>query len=163
MKHTISVLVENEFGVLARVASLFSGRGYNISSLTVAETLDPKVSRMTIVTEGSDAVLDQIVKQLDKLVNVIKVHDVTTENPINRILALVKVPVEARNCGDVTTAIREFGGEVLDSDRRCCIAEFRGDEAKISSAIERLKPFGILEFEQTGNIAMQKGKKVIEG
>ncbi|MBI4411686.1 MAG: acetolactate synthase small subunit [Deltaproteobacteria bacterium] len=161
MKHTISVLVENEFGVLARVASLFSGRGYNISSLTVAETLDPKVSRMTIVTEGSDAVLEQIVKQLNKLVNVIKVHDVTAENPINRTLALVKVPLTTIAGGDVTAAIREMGGEVVDSDRKCCIAEFRGDESKISSVIERLKPFGILEFEQTGNIAMQKGTKVI--
>ena len=91
MRHTISVLVSNEFGVLTRIAGLFSGRGFNIESLSVAETLDPKVSRMTIVTSGDDNVLEQVTKQLNKLVNVIKVHDFTGEERIERELALVKV------------------------------------------------------------------------
>jgi len=161
MKHTISVLVENEFGVLTRVSGLFSGRGYNIQSLTVAETLDPKISRMTIITNGSDKVMEQIVKQLNKLVNVIKVFDITAENPINRILALVKVSINQKTRSDVLKSVKRLGGEILDGDDRCCIAEFRGDESKIQSVVTTLKPFGIVEFEQTGNIAIQRGKKVI--
>src|SRR3989338_221911 len=97
MKHTISILVENEFGVLTRIAGLFSGRGYNIQSLTVAETLDPHISRMTIVTAGNDAVIEQINKQLGKLVNVIKVRDMAPGDSINRILALVKVKLTDKN------------------------------------------------------------------
>lgn len=161
MRHTISVLVENEFGVLARVAGLFSGRGYNIQSLTVGETLDPKISRMTIVTAGSDAVLEQIGKQLSKLVNVIKVQDVTKEKPINRILALVKVTLDGKKGKEVLHTVKKMGGEILDRDARCCIAEFRVDEEKLKSILSELKPFGILEFVQTGNIAMQRGRKVI--
>jgi len=161
MRHTISVLVENEFGVLARVAGLFSGRGYNIQSLTVAETLNPLVSRMTIVTSGSDEVIEQIVKQLNKLINVIKVKDVTKEQPINRVLALVKVKVEDKSRSDVLKTIELLHGEILDGNTKFCIAEFRGDEEKIQSVVNLLKPFGILEFEQTGNIAIERGKKGI--
>ena len=161
MKHTISVLVENEFGVLARVAGLFSGRGYNIQSLTVGETLDPKISRMTIVTSGSDAVLEQIGKQLSKLVNVIRVQDMSREKPINRILALVKVVLDPKKGKEVTQAIKKMGGEILDKDPLCCIAEFRVDEEKLKKILSELKTFGILEFVQTGNIAIQRGRKVI--
>lgn len=161
MRHTISVLVENEFGVLTRVAGLFSGRGYNIQSLTVGETLDPKISRMTIVTSGSDAVLEQIGKQLSKLVNVIRVQDVSREAPINRILALVKVAMGADKRGEVLKSVKKLGGEILDRDAQCCIAEFRVDEEKLKHILSELKTFGILEFVQTGNIAMQRGRKVI--
>jgi len=162
MKHTISILVENEFGVLTRVAGLFSGRGFNIQSLTVAETLDPKISRMTIVTDGNEATLEQINKQLNKLVNVIKVTDVTTENPINRILTLIKVNINPKSKIEVIKTIELMGGEILDSDGKSVIVEFRGDEEKILSAINLLKPHGIMDFVQTGNIAIQKCRKVVD-
>lgn len=162
MKHTISILVENEFGVLTRVAALFSGRGYNIQSLTVAETLDPQISRMTIITSGSDAVLEQVNKQLNKLVNVIKVQDFTLANPINRILALVKVAVNEKTRADLLKSIELLKGEILDMETSALIVEFRGDEEQIKTALNLLKPYGITEFTQTGNLAMQRGKKGIE-
>lgn len=162
MKHTISVLVENEFGVLARIAGLFSGRGYNIKSLTVAETLDSHVSRMTIVTEGDEAHLEQVVKQLNKLVNVIKVKDVSEENPINRTLALVKVKIDQDSRFELIKSIELLGGEVLDAAATCLIVELRGDEEKLKSALNMLTPYGILEFSQTGNIAMERGGDIID-
>lgn len=158
MKHTISVLVENEFGVLTRVAGLFSGRGYNIASLSVAETLDPRLSRMTIVTQGNDAVIEQITKQLNKLVNVVKVQDVTGQNPVNRILALIKVGMNSKNSAELLQAVQALGGEVLDSDSKSCLLEIRGDEEKIKTALGKLDRYGILDFAQTGNIAMQRGR-----
>lgn len=158
MRHTISVLVENEFGVLTRVAGLFSGRGYNIQSLTVAETLDPAISRMTIVTSGSDAVIEQITKQLNKLINVIKVQDVTGKDPINRILALFKVTLNQKTRPEILKAIELLGGEVLDANAKYCVAEIRGDDNKLKSAINLLKPYGIIDFAQTGNIAVHRGK-----
>lgn len=162
MQHTISVLVENEFGVLARVAGLFSGRGYNIQSLSVAETLDPHVSRMTLVTSGSDSVIEQITKQLNKLVNVIKVKDVTSEDPIDRILAMIKVNLSQKTRPEIFKAVKLCGGEILDADPKCCIVEVRGNDEKVKAAIHLLKPYGILEFVQTGNIAIQRGKQVIQ-
>ena len=158
MKHTITALVENEFGVLTRVAGLFSGRGFNIQSLTVAETLDPKISRMTIVTSGSDAMIEQINKQLNKLVNVIKVQDVTLENAITRAYALVKVSLNAKTKPEVLKAVDLFKGEILDVDNKSCTLEVRGDEGKVESAINFLKPYGIIDFVQSGNIAILRGK-----
>ena len=154
-------MVENEFGVLVRIAGLFSGRGYNIQSLTVAETLDPKFSRMTLVTSGNDSVMEQITKQLNKLVNVIRVRDVTHENTINRVLALVKITADKKALPQIKKQVSKLGGEILSSDSDCLVAEIRGDEKNLASALKKLKPYGILEFEKTGNIAMQKGKKVI--
>ncbi len=161
MKHTVALLVENEFGVLARISGLFSGRGYNIQSLTVAETLDPKISRMTIVTNGDDRVIEQIMKQLNKLINVIKVQDMTAENHLERILALVKVRVHEKNKKEIRKEIEKMKGKVLEDDDQCLVAEFTGDEKQIAEVHRNLKPFGIMEFEQTGTIAIEKGKKVI--
>lgn len=161
MRHIITALVENEFGVLARIAGLFSGRGYNIQSLTVAETLDPKFSRMTIVTSGTDSVMEQITKQLDKLVNVIKVQDITKEKAINRVLGLVKITADKKKAGEIKKQVPKLGGEILNADSDCVMIEIRGDEANLETALKKLKPYGILEFEKTGNIAMQKGRKVI--
>lgn len=158
MKHTISVLVENEFGVLARVAGLFSGRGFNIQSLTVAETLDPKISRMTLVSSGDDAALEQMVKQLDKLVNVIKVLDVTKERQISRTLALIKLEVDKKSRKELEDALKKTSGRILDEDKSLIIVEVHGEEADLAQAVEVLKPFHIVEFAQTGSIAMQKGK-----
>lgn len=158
MKHTITALVENEFGVLTRIAGLFSGRGFNIQSLTVAETLDPKISRMTIVTSGSDAMIEQINKQLNKLVNVIKVQDVTLENAITRACALIKVSLNTKTKPEVLKAVELFGGEILDVDNKSCTLEIRGDEGKVESAINFLKPYGISDFVQSGNISILRGK-----
>ncbi len=159
MKHTISALVENEFGVLSRITGLFSGRGFNIQSLTVAETMDPLISRLTLVTSGNDATIEQITKQLNKLINVIKVVDVTNENPINRILALLKVSINQKTRPEVIKSVELLGGEILDVDAKSCIFEVRGDEEKVKSAINLLKPYGIQDFIQTGNIAMQKTRR----
>ena len=159
MKHTLTALVENEFGVLTRIAGLFSGRGYNIQSLTVAETLDPKVSRMTLVTSGSDPVIEQITKQLNKLVNVIKVQDVTMENPVDRILAIIRVVINQKTRPEIIKAVGALGAEILDVDSKSCMIEVTGDENRIKSALHLFKPYGILDFVQTGEIALQRGKK----
>lgn len=162
MKHTLSILVENEFGVLTRVSGLFSGRGFNIQSLTVAETLDPTISRMTLTTSGSDSIVEQINKQLNKLVNVIKVQDVTKTNAINHMLALIKVGINSKNRFEVLKTIDLLGGETLDTESKYCIAQFRGDHDKIKTVLNQLKPYGIIEFNQTGSITMERGSKVMK-
>lgn len=161
MNHTISILVENEFGVLTRVAGLFSGRGYNIESLSVAPTLDPTLSRMTIVTSGSTQIIEQIIKQLNKLINVLKVQDVTSENPIERVLAFIKINLGKRNHTKIRDLVRDFDAKVVDSDDHCSIVQIVADQTAVNSLVEKLKPHGVMEFVSTGNIAIQKGKKVI--
>ncbi|MCR4288242.1 MAG: acetolactate synthase small subunit [Deltaproteobacteria bacterium] len=159
MRHTISVLVSNEFGVLTRIAGLFSGRGFNIESLSVAETLDPKVSRMTIVTSGDDNVLEQVTKQLNKLVNVIKVHDFTGEERIERELALMKVSSTAENRAEILSIVDIFRAKVVDVSPRTYTIEITGDEEKISAITELVRPFGIKEIVRTGRIAMARSPK----
>ena len=161
-RHAIAALVENEFGVLARIAGLFSSRGYNIQSLTVAETLDPKISRMTITTEADPAVMEQIMKQLRKLVNVIKVQDVTAENPIIRILALVKLRTNPKKALNLRKTVQLLKGRVLEEGSEVTIAEFVGDENRMKQVKEKMVEFEMVEFEQTGSIAMERGKKVIK-
>lgn len=139
MRHTISVLVENEFGVLARVAGLFSGRGFNIESLTVAETLDPTVSRITLVTRGDDQVLEQVEKQLNKLVPVIKVIDFGDSPHVEREMALVKVTADEKTRAEVMNLIDIFRGKVIDVGGRSYIVELTGDEGKIQAVLELLK------------------------
>ena len=159
MRHTISVLVSNEFGVLTRIAGLFSGRGFNIESLSVAETLDPKVSRMTIVTTGDDNVLEQVTKQLNKLVNVIKVHDFTGEERIEMELALVKVSSTAESRAEILSIVDIFRAKVVDVSPRTYTIEITGDEEKISAITELVRPFGIKEIVRTGRIAMARSPK----
>ncbi|OGP12326.1 MAG: acetolactate synthase small subunit [Deltaproteobacteria bacterium GWA2_54_12] len=159
MRHTISVLVTNEFGVLSRISGLFSGRGFNIESLSVAETLDPHVSRMTIVTSGDDKVLEQINKQLNKLINVIKVYDFTGEDHIERELALVKVNITADSRAEILSIVDIFRAKVVDVSPRTYTIEITGDEEKISALTELLRPFGIKEIVRTGRIAMARSPK----
>ena len=159
MRHTISVLVTNEFGVLSRISGLFSGRGFNIESLSVAETLDPKVSRMTIVTSGDDKILEQINKQLNKLINVIKVYDFTGEEHIERELALVKVNLTADSRAEILSIVDIFRAKVVDVSPRTYTIEITGDEEKISALTELLRPFGIKEIVRTGRIAMARTPK----
>ncbi len=161
MRHTISVLVENEFGVLARVAGLFSGRGFNIESLAVAETLDPTVSRMTLVTRGDDQVLEQIEKQLNKLVSVIKVIDFADSPHVEREMALVKVTADEKTRAEVMNIVDIFRGKVIDVGPRSYIVELTGDEEKIQAVLELLAPLGIREIVRTGKIAMHRGVSLL--
>ena len=161
MRHTISVLVENEFGALARVAGLFSGRGFNIESLSVAETLDPTVSRITLVTRGDDQVLEQIEKQLNKLICVIKVTDFTETEHVERELVLIKVAADERARGELTSIVNIFRAKIIDVSRRSYIVEITGTEDKIQALIELLKPLGIKEIVRTGKVAMFRGTRLL--
>jgi acetolactate synthase-1/3 small subunit len=157
MRHTISVLVENEFGVLSRVAGLFSGRGFNIESLTVAETMDPTVSRMTIVTSGNDQIIEQILKQLNKLISVIKVIDLTDTDTVDRELVLIKVNAEPETKPEVLRLVDIFRAKIVDVAPRCYTIEMTGDEEKISALLQLLKPIGIREIVRTGRVAIARG------
>ncbi len=159
MRHTISILVDNEFGVLSKVAGLFSGRGFNIESLCVAETLDLKVSRMTIVTTGDDQVVEQITKQLNKLINVIKVSDLTAEEHIERELAMIKVNVDEKDRAEILSIIDIFRGKVVDVSPTTYTIEMTGDAEKVNAITELLRPFGIKEIVRTGKIAMARSPK----
>jgi acetolactate synthase-1/3 small subunit len=161
MRHTISVLVENEFGVLARVAGMFSGRAFNIESLTVAETLDPTVSRITLMTRGDDQVLEQVIKQLNKLIPVIKVQDFTGAPHVERELALVKVTADEQTRSELMTIIDIFRAKVIDVSREAYLIEVTGDEDKITAMLELLKPLGIKEIARTGKVAMHRGMQLL--
>jgi acetolactate synthase-1/3 small subunit len=161
MRHTISILVENEFGVLSRVAGLFSGRGFNIESLSVAETMDATVSRITLVTRGDDQVLEQIEKQLNKLISVIKVVDFVDSEHVERELVLVKVAAEDRTRGEVMNIVEIFRGKIIDVSRRFFVIEATGSEDKINALIALLKPIGIKEIVRTGRVAMFRGSRLL--
>jgi acetolactate synthase-1/3 small subunit len=163
MKHTISVLVENEFGVLARVAGLFSGRGFNIESLSVAPTLEPNISRMTIVTTGDDRILEQINKQLNKLISTIKVVDFTGEAYVERELALIKVAAEADQRAEALRIVDIFRANVVDVTPRSYTVQITGAPAKIDGLIELLRPMGIKEIVRSGPVVMGRGAKGVTG
>lgn len=162
MQHTISILVENQSGVLTRVAGLFSGRGFNIESLSVAQTVDPTISRMTIITQGDDQLVEQIVKQLRKLIDVIKVVDLTRENYVNREMALIKVQAESQQRAEVLRIVNIFRGKVVDVSPSTYTIEVTGDEEKLRALIDLLKPVGILEIARTGKVALSRGNKVLK-
>jgi len=150
MRHILAVLVENNPGVLTRVAGLFSRRGYNIDSLTVGRTESENISRMTIVVEGDDLVLEQVTKQL---------HNITSEQYVDRELVLVKVGAEPTTRGEIMQIVDIFRARIVDIGRRTLIIECTGDENKIDAVIESLKPFGIKELVRTGKVAMLRGQK----
>ena len=156
MQHTISILVANKFGVLSRVSGLFSGRGFNIDSLTVAETHDPSVSRMTIVTRGNDQIIEQITKQLHKLIDVIKVTDLTGGDFIGRELALIKVQATAENRAELLGIVDIFRCKVVDVSQKSYTLEVTGDLNKIEAIIEILRPMGIMELIRTGRVAVAR-------
>ena len=156
MRHTISVLVENKFGVLTRIAGLFSGRGYNIDTLNVAPTQDPATSRMTIVTRGDDATVEQIVKQLNKLVDVLKVHDFGTEEYIDRELVLVKVSVDSKSRAEVMQVTDIFRAKIVDVQSKSLTIEITGNESKVEKFIDLMKPFGVLDLTRTGKVALPR-------
>jgi acetolactate synthase-1/3 small subunit len=156
MRHTISVLVENKFGVLTRVAGLFSGRGYNIDSLNVAPTQDATSSRMTIVTRGDDATVDQIVKQLNKLVNVLQVQDFREGECVDRELVLVKVAVDAKSRAEVMQITDIFRAKIVDVQAKSLTVEVTGDESKVEKLLSLLQTFGIIELTRTGKVALPR-------
>ena len=159
MRHVITLLVENEFGVLARVSGLFSGRGFNIESLCVAETLDPNVSTMTVVTRGDDQIIEQVLKQLNKLVSVIKVVDLIDRDFVEREMVLIKVNATRENREEVLRVADIFRGKVIDVGAKTYTLEVTGDEKKINAILALLKPLGIKELVRTGHVAMVRGSK----
>jgi acetolactate synthase-1/3 small subunit len=160
MKHTISLLVENKPGVLSRVAGLFSGRGFNIESLSVAETLDPNISRMTLLTSGNDQILEQITKQLNKLINVIKVIDFKSDEYVGRELALIKVAVSDHTRSEILSTIDIFRGKVVDVSPESYTVEITGDKEKIDAILDIFRPLGIKDIARTGNAALTRGSKI---
>ena len=154
-KFTLSVLVENRFGVLARVAGLFSARGFNIDSLAVAETEDPSMSRITMVVDADRKTLEQIKKQLNKLIDVIKVVDLTSKDCIERELILVKVKFASNKRKDIIRTVDTLGAKVLETGGDFVIVEEIGDSKRINAILELLRPFGILEIVRTGKVAIQ--------
>ena len=159
MRHTISVLVENEFGVLSRVAGLFSGRGFNIESLSVAPTLDPTVSRMTIVTSGDDQILEQINKQLNKLISTIKIIDFTDQEFVEREMAMIKVTATEGTRAEVLRIADIFRAKVVDVTPRTYTIEITGAPEKINAIVELLRPMGIKELVRSGPVVLGRGPK----
>jgi len=156
MQHTISVLVENKFGVLTRVAGLFSGRGYNIDTLNVGPTHEPAFSRMTIVTHGDEATLEQIVKQLNKLPNVIKVQNFRDGEYVDRELVLVKVGVDSKSRAEVMQITDIFRAKIVDVQPKSLTIEITGSGSKVEKFLDLMKTFGVLELTRTGQVAMPR-------
>lgn len=156
MRHTISVLVENKFGVLVRVSGLFSGRGYNIDTLNVGPTHEPTISRMTIVTRGDDATIEQIVRQLNKLVDVIEVLDYREAEYIDRELVLVKVAVDSKSRAEVMQITDIFRAKIVDVQPKRLTIEITGNESKVEKFIDLMKAFGVVELSRTGKVALPR-------
>ena len=156
MRHTISVVVQNRFGVLTRIAGLFSGRGFNIDTLNVGPTQNDKISRMTIVVVGNDQVLEQVVKQLKKLVDVLEVHDFKDGDVIDRELILLKVKANSSTRPEVMQICDIFRAKIVDVQSSSLAIEVTGDESKIDKFLALMKPFGILELSRTGRIALPR-------
>jgi acetolactate synthase-1/3 small subunit len=156
MEHIISLMVENKFGVLSRVAGLFSGRGFNIDSLSVAPTADPSMSMMTIVTHGDDRIIEQITKQLNKVIDVIKVVDLTEHPHVVRETALIKVHTRPEDRSEAFRIIDVFRARVIDSSPMSYTIEVTGDTEKVEAIINLLRPLGIKELVRTGRIAIAR-------
>jgi len=153
MRHTLSVLVQNESGVLTKISGLFSGRGFNIESLTVAPTIDTDFSKVTIITTGDDKIIEQICKQLNRLINIIKVVDVTSANIAERELILIKISAKSDRSVILRTA-EMFNAKIVDFTKKSCTLEAMGDENTIKSLIEMLKPHGIKDLVRSGKVAI---------
>jgi acetolactate synthase-1/3 small subunit len=159
MNHVISMLVENRQGVLARISGLFSGRGYNLESITVGVTQDPTVSRLTLVCGGDDAVVEQIKKQLNRLVDVIKVLDLTRAPALHRELALIKVSAKGRSRGEIFQVSDVFKAQVMDVGQDTMTLELAGSPDKIDDFVALLLPYGLVEIARSGMVSLERGKK----
>lgn len=157
MRYTLAALVENQFGVLARVAGLFARRGFNIESLAVGPTEDPTISRITIVIDGDERTRDQIVRQMSKLVDAIDVRTLAPEAMVSRELALIKVAATAAHRSQIMQIVDVFRGQVVDVGKSSLMLELTGDEAKVGALLEVLSEFGVLEVARTGAVALTRG------
>jgi acetolactate synthase-1/3 small subunit len=158
MRHIISAIVENKPGVLAHISGLFAGRGFNIDSLAVGETEDPTRSRMTVVVRGDDSVLEQVRKQLGKIIDVIKVTDFSDSEFVERDLMLIKVAVRPEKRGEIFEVCEVFRGKVVDIGAKHLTLEISGPEKKVEAFIDLMKPYGICEVARTGRIAIARGE-----
>lgn len=159
MKHTISVLVENRFGAFDRVATMFSGKGFNINSISIGETEISDLSRMTIVTEGEDQIIEQVVKQLNRLIDTIKVIDLTDQPCVERELALITVSYQKGQRSELMDIADIFRGGVVDINNKSIMLEITGPPEKIDAAINVLMPFGIIEIARSGTVALKRGEQ----
>lgn len=160
MKHTISVLVENHFGAFDRVATMFSGKGFNIKSISIGETEISEVSRMTIVTEGDDQIIDQVVKQLNRLIDTIKVVDLAETYHVERELALINVGVQKGSMEELKNICDIFRGNIVDITNKSIMLEITGPPDKIDAAMNVLAPFGIKEIARSGIVALKRGEQM---
>jgi acetolactate synthase-1/3 small subunit len=160
MRHTFSLLVENHQGVLTRISGLFSGRGYNLESLTVGVTTDPTISRITLVCIGDDVIMEQIKKQLNKLVDVIKVVDITYLHSVSRELALIKTNAKPTQRGEIFQIADVFRAKVMDVGQNTLILEITGTSEKIDDFVALLSPYTIIELARSGLVSMERGKKL---
>jgi acetolactate synthase I/III small subunit len=160
MKHTISVLVENRFGAFDRIATMFSGKGFNLRSISIGETEIPDISRMTVVTEGDNQILDQIVKQLDRLIDTIKVVDLTSAYHVERELALIKVSLQKGTMEQIKNITDIFRGNIVDITNNSMTIEITGPPDKIDATVNVLMPFGIMEMARSGIVALTRGEQV---
>lgn len=155
-KHTISVLLENKFGALNRVAGMFSAKGYNLESITVGPTEDSSVSRMTLVTKGDDAIIEQIIKQLNKLIDTLKVVDLTYDSFMERELALIKIGTTPANRSEIMQVVEIFQAKIIDISHKTVTVEATGSGQKVDAIIKMLKPFHIKEIARTGRVALKR-------
>jgi acetolactate synthase I/III small subunit len=162
MKHTIAVIVENRSGVLTRIAGLFSRRSFNIESLSVGATDNPDYSRMTLSVQGDEVVLEQVIKQLSKLINVIRVSELSPDESIERELAIIKVSADKENRAEIMQLVSVFRASIIDVSSRSMIIEVTGDEQKIDALVLLLRQFGIKELARTGKVSMVRGARVIK-
>ncbi len=158
MRHVLSALVQNQPGVLAQISGMLASRGFNIDSLAVGETEDANLSRMTFVVHGDDAELEQVRKQLDKVITVVKVHDISSEDFVERDLMLIKVHANSSQRVEITLLVEMFRGRIVDISAENLMVEISGQERKIEAFIELMRPYGILELARTGRIALVRGK-----
>ncbi len=162
MKHTIAVIMENKSGVLTRIAGLFSRRSFNIESLSVGATDHPEYSRMTLTVEGNEDVLEQVTKQLSKLINVIRVSELAPKESVERELAVIKVNADKDNRGEIMQIVEIFRANIIDVSARSMIIEVTGDSEKVDAIVHMLRQYGIKELARTGKVSMVRGTKVIK-
>jgi len=156
LRHTISILVDNESGVLSRISGLFSARGFNIESLCVAETLEPETSRITLVTSGDDNIISQIIKRFNNMVNVIKVNDMTEETRVEREMVLIRVEANKETRAEIFRIVDIFRAKVVDVGQKNYMLELTGDQEKITAFIDLIRPNGIKEIARTGTVALTR-------
>lgn len=161
MRHVISVLVENHFGVLSRISNMFANRGFNIDSLAVGTTQDVSISRITLVSQGDDTVIEQIIKQLKKLCEVIRVEDLTDRAHVERELALVKVRCDKRNRAEIMQLVNIFRARIIDVGQKAMTVEVVGGRGKVDTLLEQFEVFGVLELARTGSVGLERGEKTM--